>query len=228
MEIIQELQERYIQEFNQSISMIDFLLNFLVVALLTQILAWYYRRFGQSLSDRKRFSLNFSPLALATMLIILIVQSSIALSLGLVGALSVVRYRAAIKDPEELTFLLMAIGLGLAGGANQPMLASVFVALTLPVLYLVRGERLTKKTSEDQLLIYIRTDLEASTPVIQILKRHLNWIDLKRLHTGQEYLEIDVAGRATSLEALEEMRLEIRNLSQETTIQILQQPDLLA
>lgn len=227
MEIIQELQERYIQEFNQSISMIDFLLNFLVVAILTQILAWYYRRFGKSLSDRRRFSYNFSPLALATMLIILIVQSSIALSLGLVGALSVVRYRAAIKDPEELTFLLIAIGLGLAGGANQPMLATAFIALTLPILYLVRGRRLSKH-APGLLLIYIRTDLEASTPITTILKSHLSWIDLKRLHTGEEYLEIDVATQAPSLDILEKMRLEIRQLSPATTIQILQQPDILA
>ena len=227
MEIIQELQERYIQEFNQSISMIDFLLNFLVVALLTQILAWYYRRYGQSLSDRRRFSNNFSPLALATMLIILIVQSSIALSLGLVGALSVVRYRAAIKDPEELTFLLIAIGLGLAGGANQPMLAVIFVALTLPVLYIVRGRRLPKENA-GQLLIYIRTDLKVSEPITSVLKNHLTWIDLKRLHTGEEYLEIDVVTQVTNLETLETLRLEISQLSPATTIQILQQPDILA
>ena len=53
------------------------------------------------------------------MLIISIVKSSIALSLGLVGALSIVRFRAAIKEPEELTYLFLTIAIGLGFGGNQ-------------------------------------------------------------------------------------------------------------
>ena len=53
------------------------------------------------------------------MIIITIVKSSIALSLGLVGALSIVRFRAAIKEPEELTFLFICIAIGVGLGAGQ-------------------------------------------------------------------------------------------------------------
>ena len=52
------------------------------------------------------------------MLIIFVVKSSLALSLGLVGALSIVRFRSAIKEPEELTFLFLNIALGIGFGAN--------------------------------------------------------------------------------------------------------------
>ena len=50
---------------------------------------------------------------MTTMLIISIVKSSLALSLGLVGALSIIRFRAAIKEPEELAYLFLAIGISI-------------------------------------------------------------------------------------------------------------------
>lgn len=91
----------------------NFIINILIAALLAFILALIYRRFGNSLSNRKMFSANFVVLAVTTMLIISIVKSSLALSLGLVGALSIVRFRAAIKEPEELSFLFLTIAIGL-------------------------------------------------------------------------------------------------------------------
>ena len=117
MNTLEQLQERYISEFSNNVSIVDFVINVLVTSILVILLRAYYIRFGNAVSNRAKFSLIFLPLALGTLLIIMIVKSSIALSLGLVGALSIVRFRAAIKDPEELTFLFICIGLGLAGGS---------------------------------------------------------------------------------------------------------------
>jgi uncharacterized membrane protein YhiD involved in acid resistance len=64
-------------------------------------------------------------LTAVTVLIIIVVKSSLALSLGLVGALSIVRFRAAIKSPEELVYLFFCIGIGVALGAEQRLLALV-------------------------------------------------------------------------------------------------------
>lgn len=71
----------------------------------------------------------FPLLTLVTITVITVVKSSLALSLGLVGALSIVRFRAAIKDPEELVYLFLCIGVGLALGAEQPWLALVLVVV---------------------------------------------------------------------------------------------------
>lgn len=59
------------------------------------------------------------------MLVITVVKSSLALSLGLVGALSIIRFRSAIKEPEELTYLFLAISLGLGFGANQTVITII-------------------------------------------------------------------------------------------------------
>lgn len=82
-----------------------------------------YRRFGLTVSNRDSLGSTFPLLVVATVLIIFIVKSSLSLSLGLVGALSIVRFRAAIKEPEELVFLFFSIAVGLALGAQHPELA---------------------------------------------------------------------------------------------------------
>ena len=78
----------------------------------------------------------FPLLTLVTIAVISVVKSSLSLSLGLVGALSIVRFRAAIKDPEELVYLFLCIGIGLALGAAQPWIA-VALVVTASVFVLV-------------------------------------------------------------------------------------------
>ncbi|MBW2179093.1 MAG: DUF4956 domain-containing protein [Deltaproteobacteria bacterium] len=88
-----------------------------------------YQRFSNSISNRENFSSIFIPLTISTALVISVVKSSLALSLGLVGALSIVRFRAAIKDPEELVYLFFCIAIGLTLGADRwrEAFAGVFV-----------------------------------------------------------------------------------------------------
>lgn len=119
-----------------------FVMSLLTAAVLALVLGQAYIRFGTSLSNRRQFARNFLPLAVTTALIISIVKSSLALSLGLVGALSIVRFRAAIKEPEELAFLFLAIAVGLGLGAGQGLttLVALVIILGLIALRSVRRE----------------------------------------------------------------------------------------
>ena len=67
-------------------------------------------------------------------MVITIVKSSLALSLGLVGALSIVRFRAAIKDPEELVYLFLVIATGLGCGAGQVKITAIGISLALVLI----------------------------------------------------------------------------------------------
>jgi uncharacterized membrane protein YhiD involved in acid resistance len=109
-------------------------LSLAIAALLGIILGQVYIRFGQSLSNRRIFARNFLILVVTTTLIISIVRSSLALSLGLVGALSIVRFRAAIKEPEELAFLFLAISIGLGLGAGQALVTIVAMVVILGLI----------------------------------------------------------------------------------------------
>ncbi len=114
-----------------SVSIANLVLNFAVGLLLALIVAWYYEHYAQSLSNRRKFAQLLPVLTLTTALVISIVKSSLALSLGLVGALSIVRFRTAIKEPEELLYLFLAITIGLGVGADQrwPTVVGVLVIL---------------------------------------------------------------------------------------------------
>lgn len=102
-------------------------------------LAWLYIRYGRSPGNRRALASLFIPLTLTTMFVIAVVKSSLALSLGLVGALSIVRFRTAIREPEELVYLFVCIGLGLGFGANQWMIVSIaFVAVAGVLIVLAK------------------------------------------------------------------------------------------
>lgn len=220
--------EQYLEEFNNAIVFQDFLVNILVVGLLTSVLRIYYIRYGNSITNRKRFSSNFMPLGLTTMLIITIVKSSIALSLGLVGALSIVRFRAAIKDPEELTFLFLVIGIGLASGANQSLLGIVAVTFILLMLYVSKQiEGRTEFKSEDKLYVNISTDVNDLEKINAILSKTFHYVELKRLDTLGSGLDLAYICKAKNIQEIEIVKNEITKLSELTTLSIVDQPDLI-
>lgn len=134
----QNLVQNFLTGPNIEIAVGDFLISLLLTALLAYFISIVYIKFGESLSNRRSFARNFILLALTTTLIITIVKSSLALSLGLVGALSIVRFRAAIKEPEELAYLFLTIGVGLGLGANQ-VLITVSATILILILIIMRG-----------------------------------------------------------------------------------------
>ena len=102
---------------NININLNNFTVNLLATVILCFVLRQLYIKFSSSLSNKDEFSKNFVILGITTCIVITIVKSSLALSLGLVGALSIVRFRAAIKEPEELVYLFLTITIGL--GKNK-------------------------------------------------------------------------------------------------------------
>lgn len=113
------------------LSVATLLVNLLLGAVLAMITSWHYERFGRSYSNRTELAWVFPLIVLSVILVISVVKSSLALSLGLVGALSIVRFRTPIKEPEELAYLFVAIAVGLGLGADQrvPTVAA-FMAIT--------------------------------------------------------------------------------------------------
>ena len=119
---------------SSNIPIITFIINLILSVFLGYILSRVYIRYGESLSNRKMFSKNFILITATTMIIITIVKSSLALSLGLVGALSIVRFRAAIKEPEELAYLFISIAIGLGFGADQTLITIIGFFMLIVVI----------------------------------------------------------------------------------------------
>ena len=119
------------------INFVTFIEGLVLAAFLSLLIQITYIKFSNALSNKLDFSKNFIILGLTTTLVITIVKSSLALSLGLVGALSIVRFRAAIKEPEELVylFLIIATGLGCGAGQLKITLIGILVAIMIIIIY---------------------------------------------------------------------------------------------
>ncbi len=128
--------EEFLSTQSSQIPLGGFILNLLLAAILSMLVGFIYVRYGTALSSRRAFGRTFLLIAVTTMFIITVIKSSLALSLGLVWALSIVRLRTAVKDPEELAFILIAIAIGLGLGADKRAL-SVIATLFLIGLVLV-------------------------------------------------------------------------------------------
>ncbi len=149
------------QTSDAPISIPGLLVSLGIGTILAMVLRWHFRRFASTLSDREQFSQTFPYVLLTTLLIITIVKSSLALSLGLVGALSIVRFRTPIKEPEELAYLFLAIAIGLGLGAAQAaptIAATIVILIVIAIMKLRREQRVERKNlflsihwSEDEL-----------------------------------------------------------------------------
>ncbi|MCG8608886.1 DUF4956 domain-containing protein [bacterium] len=199
-----------------------FVFNLVIAAVLSFILSIIYTRFGKSLSNRKMFAGNFVLITMTTMLIISIVKSSLALSLGLVGALSIVRFRAAIKEPEELAYLFLAIALGLGFGADQRILTVVAFAIIVGVIWLKNS---FKRPDADQNLYLTVTSRNPQktelNQVVKTLKQHCSDVSLKRFDETEDILEASFMVGYDDYEQLNESKSSLRTLNDSMKITFL-------
>ena len=177
----------YIKNFFLNDAVEISLQNFFIAILLSTILAFVIKKIyiqtSQSLSNKEYFSDLFIPLSIVTCLVITVIKFSLALSLGLVGALSIVRFRAAIKEPEELIYLFLIIGIGLASGANQflvAIIATIFVSIILLIFSKYRRTNNDTNTiSTNVIQIEIKNKKVSFEKIINELKKHCDYLNLK-------------------------------------------------
>jgi hypothetical protein len=180
--------------------------NLLLAALMAAVLGRVYVRYGTALSNRRQFAKNFLLLACTTMLVITVVKSSLALSLGLVGALSIVRFRSAIKEPEELAYLFLNIAIGLGLGADQILLT---VGSFATICGLIWGRALLQggRASDDSNLFLTVSSPKPDGPqldqVVAVLKQHCSSVNLKRFDQRADLLEACFQVRFEDFERLD-------------------------
>ncbi len=169
------------------------LFNLGIGLILSLLLAWYYEHYSQSLSNRRKFAQLLPVLTLTTAIVISIVKSSLALSLGLVGALSIVRFRTAIKEPEELIFLFIAIAIGLGVGAEQRWLT--VIGITVILGYMAARTLIARKPQVSNLYlnVMVKEDQDQDSLFSQVnarLLEHTSVIDFRRLDSRDGVLQL--------------------------------------
>ena len=194
--------------------------NIFLSALMAFILSRIYIRFARSISNRELFSKNFIILAMTTTLIITIIKSSIALSLGLVGALSIVRFRAAIKEPEELTYLFLTIGIGLGFGAGQSII-TIIAILIIIVLLVINSKYLDYRSKRDYYNFIVSTGEKGNIKIEEIVKElseNCKTVRLKRFDETDKALEALFFVEVSGFEDLNKSKEKLQSLSDKLKI----------
>jgi uncharacterized membrane protein YhiD involved in acid resistance len=207
------------------------ILNLFLGLCISMLLAGYYIRYGRSLSNRTQFAAILPLLTLITLLVISIVKSSLALSLGLVGALSIVRFRTAIKDPEELIFLFFAIAIGLGMGADQRL--PTLAAFAFMMLYLMGRAFVSKrKKASHNLFLNIQVVSEQSggntfAEINQLLLKEFSELDLRRMDHAGTRLQMTYYINVRSQETLMRVMDNLRSAYPLSSITLVEQSNLL-
>lgn len=172
----------------RNIGTLDILINVLLSAAMSYLIYLVYVRYGSSLSNRKHFGSSFLLITICTCLIIALIKSSIALSLGLVGALSIIRFRTAIKEPQELTYIFFCIAMGLGFGANE-RLVTLSAGFLVLIILLVSGS-LRKNKIEDVFNISIETKTLGVERIVSIVGKYCNRLDMRRFDQKEDAVNV--------------------------------------
>ena len=122
-----------------NLTVIDVLVGLTASLLCAAIISWTYRTSYQGVLYQKSFNLSLILISLVTTSVIMVISGNLVLSLGMVGALSIVRFRAAIKDPLDIVYMFWAVAIGIANGvANIKVSLTATIVISILILLLNR------------------------------------------------------------------------------------------
>ena len=177
------------------ISLESLVYNMVLGAILSSIIGWHYSLRAQKKVLRQELSFVLPVICLTTLLVISVVKSSLALSLGLVGALSIVRFRTPIKEPEELAYIFLAIALGLALGADQREVAAFSIPAVLGFISISSFLFKRRNESNGNLLMTVEVprNKDSNAHIDQILNsmsKVCPTIEIRKIHQDQNLFVI--------------------------------------
>lgn len=158
-----------------------------IACVLALYIFFVYRVVTRKTFYSKNFNITLAGVTVITASLILIMQSSVVLSLGMVGALSIVRFRTAIKDPIDLMFLFWSISVGIICGAGLAQVAAILsVILTLGILILDR----LPVAKAPMILVVNAADLDAEQNVCQVVGKYAHFFSVKSRNMTADTLDL--------------------------------------
>lgn len=194
------MEDIFKKSFLEGYQSVEITIKYVFIALLAALALSVYIFLVYKVITRKAFySQNFNVslvgICLITTAIIITIQSSVVVSLGMVGALSIVRFRTAIKDPMDLIFLFWAIAVGIicgAGFAVYAALLSIFVTMAIIILNSI------PLAKAPMILIVNCTDIDAENKIMDTVKKFCKAYKIKSRNLTPNTLDITVEVRTSA------------------------------
>lgn len=170
-----------------------------VTFLVSVYIFFVYKIQTKSIFYSKEFNITIAAVAVVTAAIVLAMQSNIVVSLGMVGALSIVRFRSAIKNPLDLLYLFWSISVGIVCGAGMyeiAIITSLGVTITVGLLGLIPINR------PPYLLVVRSDDMEVEKALAPVLKKEAKKYYVKSRNISAKQISLIVELRTSSPEEL--------------------------
>lgn len=164
----------------------------LIAAFLCSIVIYFlYRNFYRGVIYNNNFNILLVLVSLITTFIVITISSNVVLSLGMVGALSIVRFRTAVKDPLDVGFLFWSISIGITCGAGLYMISFLCTAV-ISIIYILLV--LTKNTIRVYLLV-IKYNNEANEEVQKVLRNVKHVLKNKTALNGKTEVTLEIKSK---------------------------------
>lgn len=169
---------------------------------LTTVIALFiclvYKMVNKNNFTDRSFHLSLFALAVITSAIILTIQSNIVVSLGMVGALSIVRFRTAIKNPIDLVFLFWSISIGIICGAGYAMISVITsIVLTIGIILLT-----VLPSEKGSLILVVNADAQIEDQIIDVVKRSCRSWKVRARNVSSDNINLAIEVRTKSPQAL--------------------------
>lgn len=192
---------------NTTISSEEVAVSLVITAVLALYIFLVYRLFTKETFYSRSFNISLVGVAVITAAIIVTIHSSIVVSLGMVGALSIVRFRTAVKDPVDLMFLFWSIGVGLICGAGHAEYAVILSVVLTICIFLLERMPVAKAS---MILVVNTSDLDIEVAVIALVRRYAKGVKVKARNYNKEgvnmTMELRVNGGAEMMRELLSMK----------------------
>lgn len=155
--------------FNIDMDPMQVLLTLAVALVVGLLIFIVYRLTFAGVMYSRTFNVSLVMLTLVTTLMLMLITDKLALSLGMVGALSIIRFRTAVKDPIDTVFMFWAVGEGVAIGAGSivtALIAAVFIGIVMLVMKAV------KIASSEPYLLIIHYEAAAAEDIVKLLEKY--------------------------------------------------------
>ncbi|MBQ9991092.1 MAG: DUF4956 domain-containing protein [Lachnospiraceae bacterium] len=182
----------------------------LITALISAYIFITYRLVNKKEFYNKNFNASLPALALITAGVILTIQSNIVISLGMVGALSIVRFRTAIKNPMDLVFLFWSIGVGIMCGASSFGVAIITSVIVTVGILLAEWSPIAKAP---QILLINSSTPKNEKEIITLVKKYCSLYKVKARNLTKDHLDMAIEVRVKEEGELVGALVELENVT---------------
>lgn len=182
-------KKSFLSQFNTDLSTTSIVMALLITAIIAIYIFAVYRVVCRKAFYSRSFAISLPVISMITASVIIAVQSSIVISLGMVGALSIVRFRTAVKDPMDLAFLFWSISVGIICGAT---LYEVAVEASILITIVMLGLHYVPNAKPALILLVNGTGADVQEAVKQVLEENTKWYQIKSRNVSTSGMDMIV------------------------------------